>query len=79
MSWVVNLFCSRRSIDQLIASRPTQKQVDIRLAALRRLVEDCERFFPMPALVESLSEDIERLRERRLVAGPDQQTKGAVA
>jgi len=62
VSWVVNVFCSRRSIDQLIASRPAQKQVDIRIASLRRLIEDCERFFPMPALVSSLQEDIQRLR-----------------
>lgn len=62
MSWSVNVFNARESIDKLIATRPSRKQIGIRIASLRRLIEDSERFFPLPSLVASLEQDIERLR-----------------
>jgi len=65
-----NVYASREAVDALLAGSPTRYQLLCRRNALQRLAEDCERFFPIPALVESLRNDIARLSDRILPGEP---------
>lgn len=46
---------------QWLATRQSPAQA---ARILRRLIEDCERFYPWPALAESWRRDLERLARR---------------
>ena len=58
------VFVARKSVDVLLAGEPSRYQLVCRINAIRRLAEDCERFFPLPSLVASLQYDIARLGAR---------------
>lgn len=58
------VFVARRNVDGLLAGNPTRSMLKCRASAIERLAEDCERFFPWPALHASLMADVRRLREQ---------------
>ena len=58
------VFVARRNVDNLLAGNPTRSVLKCRANAVQRLAEDCERFFPWPALQASLMADVKRLRAR---------------
>lgn len=57
------IYVSRESIDKLLAGNPTPEQLKCRAGIVRRLAEDCGRFFPWPALHASLTDDVKRLMQ----------------
>ena len=59
----LRVFVARRNVDDLLAGNPTRGVLKCRASAVQRLAEDCARFFPWPALHDSLMADVKRLRE----------------
>lgn len=52
----------KASVDLLIESNPTRAEINRRVAMLENRIAQVDRFYPWPALSESLEEDIKRLR-----------------
>ena len=44
------------------AEGQSQRSVEFRIRALEDRIAECKRYYPWPALIESLTEDIEHLK-----------------
>jgi hypothetical protein len=53
----------REQVEQVLAEgKMTKRRARSMSRVIRDRIADCERFYPWPALVESLQRDIERLK-----------------
>ena len=48
--------------DNFMTRSPDRRGIELRIDLLERWLADIERFYPMPALVESVQHDIKRLQ-----------------
>ena len=57
-------------IERLLAKGPTRQALTQAIIKLQWKIEECQRFYPMQALIESWQQDIKRLDDARSLLPP---------